>query len=56
MAAYSLKDEGIWLKFKLFRAFISILITCKNEEDASKIEGTRVFTTFHPLLVYGDFS
>ena len=32
------------------------LVICKNEEDPSKNEGTRVVTTFLPLLVYGDFS
>ena len=32
------------------------LDTCKNKEDPSKNEGTRVVTTFLPLKVYGDFS
>ena len=32
------------------------LVICKNEEDPSKNEGTRVVTTFLPLQVYGDFS
>ena len=32
------------------------LVICKNEEDPSKNEGTRVITTFLPLLDYGDFS
>ena len=31
------------------------LVTCKNEEDPSKNQGTRVVTTFLPLYVYGDF-
>ena len=33
-----------------------VLDTCKNEEDPIKNEGTRVFTRFLPLQVYGDFS
>ena len=32
------------------------LIMCKNEEDSSKNEGTRVVTKYLPLEVYGDFS
>ena len=32
------------------------LVTFKNEEDPSENEGTRVVTTYLPLLVYGDFS
>ena len=39
---------------KLIQAFMVGFVTCKNEEDPSKIEGTRVVTTFLP--VYGDFS
>ena len=31
------------------QAFIGVLITCKNEEDPSKNEGTRVVTTFLPV-------
>ena len=41
--------DGIWQKFKLIRAFIVILVTCKNDEDSSKTESTRVLTTFLPL-------
>ena len=33
-----------------------VLITCKNEEDPIKNEGTSVLTTFSPLYVYGDLS
>ena len=33
----------------LTRAFMVGLVICKNEEDPSKNEGTRVVTTFHPL-------
>ena len=31
------------------------LVTCKNEEDPSKNEGTRVVSTFLPKYVYKDF-
>ena len=34
---------------KLIRAFIVGLVICKDEEDPSKNEGTRVVTTFAPL-------
>ena len=40
---------GIWQKFELIQAFIYVLITCKNEDDRIKNEGTRVFTRFLPL-------
>ena len=33
-----------------------VLVTCKNEDDRFKNEGAKVFTTFFPLKVYGDFS
>ena len=39
---------------KLIQACMVGLVTCKNEEDPSKNEGTRVVTTFLP--VFGDFS
>ena len=32
-----------------------VLVTCKNEEDPIKNEGTRVLTRFSPLQVYGTF-
>ena len=35
----------IWSKFELVPDFMVVLITCKNEEDPSKNEGARVFTT-----------
>ena len=43
-------------KFKRSRAFMAVLVTCKNKEDSSKNEGTRAVTTFLPLYVYGNFS
>ena len=36
-------------KFNPFRAFMAGLVICKNEEDPSKNEGTRVVTTFLQL-------
>ena len=33
-----------------------VLVTCKNDEDPSKNKGTRVLTTFLPLLAHGEFS
>ena len=35
----------IWLKFKLIRDVMAILVTSKFEEDPIKIEGARVATT-----------
>ena len=50
--AYSEVSDEILPKFKLIQAFMVCLVTCKNEEDPSKNEGTRVVTTFFPFLVY----
>ena len=35
--------------------FMHVLVSCKNEEDLIKNEGARVFTTFLPLYVYGEY-
>ena len=43
-------------KIKLIKAFIVVLDTCKNDEDACRNESIRVLTTLLPLKVYGDFS
>ena len=48
-AANSLVCGGLWLKFEPIQAFIAVLVSCKNEEDPFKNEGTRVVTTFLPL-------
>ena len=45
----TLKCDGILPKFKPIQAFMVGLVICKNEEDPSKNEGTRVVTTFLPL-------
>ena len=36
-------------RFKPVQALMVVLVTCKNEDDPSKNEGTRVVTTFFPL-------
>ena len=43
-AANSAVCFQIWPKFELCRGFMIILVTCKNEEDPIKDEGTRVAT------------
>ena len=48
-AAYSENSDGILPKFKLVQAFMVSLVTCKNQENSSKNEGTRVVTIFSPL-------
>ena len=48
-AANSVVGDGIWHKFKVIQAFMLVLVTCKNEEDPSKNEGTRVVRIFLPL-------
>ena len=48
-AANSEVSDGILPKFKLIRAFIVVLVTCKNEEDPNKKEGARVLTRFSLL-------
>ena len=44
-AAYSEVSGGILPKFELIQAFIVVFVTCKNEEDPIKNEGTRVLTS-----------
>ena len=34
---------------KCIQAFMVVLVTCKNEEDPIKNEGSRVLTRFSPL-------
>ena len=48
-AANSEVSDGILPKFEPIQAFMVVLVICKNEEDPSKNEGTRVVTTFLPL-------
>ena len=44
--AYSVVSGGIPTKFDHFQAFIIVLVTCNNEEDPIKNDGTRVLTRF----------
>ena len=37
----------IWSNIELVQDFMVVLVTCKNEEDPTKNEGTRVFTTLY---------
>ena len=48
-AANSAVLGPIWRNFELVRDLMDVLVTCKNEEDPIKNEGTRVDTTFSPL-------
>ena len=49
-AANTAVSDGILSKiFKLVQAFMADLVTCKNKEDPSKNEGTRMDTTFLTL-------
>ena len=36
-------------KFELIKAFMHVLVTCKNEEDQIENEGATLFTRFLPL-------
>ena len=45
----TLVSGGILSKFELIQAFIVVLVTCKNEGDPIKNEGSRVLTRFSPL-------
>ena len=48
-AVNSVVSGRILLKFELIQAFMHVLVSCRNEEDQIKNEGTRVFTSFLPL-------
>ena len=48
-AAYSKVSGGILLKFELIQACMVVLVTCKNEEDPIKKDGSRVLLRFSPL-------
>ena len=40
----------IWLKFKLVRDIIDVLVTCRYEEDPIKNEGARVLTRSYDIF------
>ena len=46
-AANSAVSGPIWSKFQLIRAFMVVLVTCKNEEDPIKNDATRVLTRLY---------
>ena len=48
-AANSKVSGGILPKFELIKAYMAVLVTCKNEEDPIKNEGSIVVTRFSPL-------
>ena len=54
-AGYSAVLGRIELKFKLILTFMTVLVTCKNDEAPIKNEGERVLTTFHYKYTYGNF-
>ena len=48
-AANSIVGCKMWPKFNVIQAFMVVLVTCKNDEDQFKHDGTRVVTIFLPL-------
>ena len=48
-------NGGILQNFVLIQAFMVVLVTCKNEKDPIKNEGSRVLKRFSAFLVYGNF-
>ena len=54
-AAYSKVSDGILPKFNLIQAFMVDLVTCNNDEDPSKNEGTSDVMTFSPFKPMGIF-
>ena len=49
-AANSAVHGRIWLKFKLVRDIIDVLVTCKYEDDLIKNEGARVLTRLYDIF------
>ena len=45
----------MWPNFKLFQAFIVVLVTCKNEEDPFKMK-VLVFTRFSQIITIWEVS
>ena len=44
----------IWLKSKLLRDIIDVLVTCKYEEDPIKNKSARELTRFFPIITQGE--
>ena len=53
-AANSAVHGWIWPNFKLFRDYIVVLGTCKNEEDPTNLqnEGARILTSLYTSQKY----
>ena len=49
-AAHSEVRGDIMLKCKIIQGLMVGLLACKNEEDPSNNAGTRVVTTFSPII------
>ena len=52
-AAYSVSSGEIMPKFKLIHAFMIVIVTCKNENDRIKNEGSRLLARFSPFQPMG---
>ena len=46
---------GIWQNFKLIKALMYLIITCKYGKDLIKNSREKMETSFFPLYTYGDF-
>ena len=42
-------------KFKLIKAFMVVLVTCKNAEDTIKSEGSRMLSRVSPIISLWEF-
>ena len=54
-ASNSKVNSPIWPEFELIRDYMTVLVTCKFEDDSIKSEGAILWTTFSPLQVYGKY-
>ena len=55
--ANSVVGDGIWQKFKIIQAFIVVLVTCKNDEDPSKmkaLECSQHFSHYKSMEIFSD--
>ena len=53
VAINSEANSSSWPKIGFVRDFTAVLVTCKFDEDPSKMEVAILRTTFSPLSVYG---
>ena len=56
MADNSGVGVGIWPKFELIQAFMHVLVTCKNEDDQSKMKELECSQDFSHYKFIGIFS